>query len=168
MRGIRRHAWLWAALACWLAGGHASALGADGRGEAARPGQGNFDVPGPCRAGPGADASRLEMWSRVARRPPAGRTDPIRLPVYGWIRFFQRFISPVDGDSCTYYPSCSTYGLRAIERYGLLRGVSMAAERIMRDHHPDNPARYPLVEKGGRSYYWDPVVPRDGGGASGR
>ncbi len=104
----------------------------------------------------------------MARRPPAGETDPIRLPVYGWIRLFQRFISPVYGESCSYYPSCSTYGLRAIERYGLLLGVPMAAERIMRDHHPDNPARYPLCEKGGRSYYWDPVGPREGEGASGR
>lgn len=107
----------------------------------------------------------MEKWSRVARRPPAQGTDPIRFSAYGWIRIFQKFISPVDGASCSYYPSCSTYGLHAIEEYGLLLGAPMAAERIMRDHHPENPARYPLHEKGGELYYWDPVGSKDDGGS---
>jgi hypothetical protein len=94
-------------------------------------------------------------------------SDPIRLPAYGWIRIFQKYISPVDGESCTFHPSCSSYGLQAIQEHGLLVGLPMTAERVMRDHHPGDPTRYPLYEKGGRLYYWDPVKSKDGGEDSG-
>jgi putative membrane protein insertion efficiency factor len=89
--------------------------------------------------------------------------NPIRLPAYGWIRIFQKFISPVDGESCNFHPSCSNYGLQAIEEHGLLLGVPMTAERVIRDHHPKNPARYPLYEKRGEFYYWDPVKSKNKG-----
>jgi putative membrane protein insertion efficiency factor len=113
-----------------------------------------------------AETSALDKWSRVARRPPVKSTHPIRLPAYAWIRIFQRFISPVDGHSCSYYPSCSAYGLQTIDKHGLLIGIPMTAERMMRNHRPQNPARYPLYEQGGRFYYWDPVKSSDEGRAS--
>ncbi len=111
-------------------------------------------------AGPGRppeEEALFNKWCRVARRPPPNRTDPIRLPAYGWIGIFQRFLSPVDGASCSYHPTCSAYGMRAIEAHGLLLGVPMTAERVMRNHRPENRARYPLIEKGGDVYYSDPV-----------
>ncbi len=48
------------------------------------------------------------------------------------IRFYQRNISPMSGSKCKYYPTCSQYGLEAIEKYGALRGGLMAAWRILR------------------------------------
>ena len=33
---------------------------------------------------------------------------------------------------CPYYPSCSAYGLEAVERYGAFKGGMMAAWRICR------------------------------------
>jgi putative membrane protein insertion efficiency factor len=88
-------------------------------------------------------------------------TDPIRIPAYAAIRLFQRFVSPVDGPSCSYYPTCSAYALQAIEKHGLFLGIPMGAERIMRNHRPGDPARYPLHEHQGKYYYLDPVDAND-------
>ena len=46
--------------------------------------------------------------------------------VIAMIRFYQKYISPYKGTKCPYVPSCSQYGLEAIEKYGL------AAWRILR------------------------------------
>jgi hypothetical protein len=42
----------------------------------------------------------------------------------------------------------------------LLIGLPITAERVMRDHRPENTERYPLHEEGGEFYYWDPVKPK--------
>lgn len=54
-------------------------------------------------------------------------TRPLRLPV------------------CRFHPSCSTYALQAIERYGSLKGGWMALRRIGRCH-PFHPGGYDPVE----------------------
>lgn len=48
------------------------------------------------------------------------------------IRWYQRRVSGRLGITCRYSPSCSRYGLAAIERYGLLDGARLAADRIHR------------------------------------
>jgi uncharacterized protein len=48
------------------------------------------------------------------------------------IRVYQRLISPLLGDTCKYYPSCSQYAAQAIERFGILRGLVLAAWRLLR------------------------------------
>ena len=103
-------------------------------------------------------------WEKVPVRPLSvspGSSSASSLPAEWFIRFFQEYISPVDGASCTFCPSCSAYGLQAIRRNGLLLGIPMTAERIMRNHHPDNPERYPMSEKNGNLYYSDPVGAND-------
>ena len=157
----------WTAIVSLLAITYPLVLSANEEDRAERTRKGEFVVPDPSRANAGGGTSPLERWSRVARRPPVKTTHPIRLPAYAWIRIFQKFISPVDGSSCTYYPTCSAYGVHAIEKHGLFIGIPMTAERIMRDHRPDDPARYPLRERRGQFYYWDPVESNDDWWASG-
>jgi putative membrane protein insertion efficiency factor len=157
MRSKQRRAVIWVVLVGWLAGVNPSGLDATEQARAERSGRGEAVVTEPGSAKSRGEDARLEKWSRVARRPRKESTDPVRLSAYGWIRIFQRFISPVDGPSCSFHPNCSTYGIQAIEEHGLLLGLPMTAERVMRNHRPENPARYPLIEKGGDFYYWDPV-----------
>lgn len=47
------------------------------------------------------------------------------------ITFYQRFISPGFAPRCKYYPSCSSYALTAITRYGF-KGIAMTVWRVLR------------------------------------
>ena len=48
------------------------------------------------------------------------------------IRLYRRYISPVKVTKCPYFPSCSTYGLQAVEKYGAFRGGALALWRVIR------------------------------------
>ena len=48
------------------------------------------------------------------------------------IRLYQRFISPALPRRCKYHPSCSEYAVQSIRTYGVLRGLVLAAWRLLR------------------------------------
>ncbi len=49
------------------------------------------------------------------------------------IRVYQKLISPfIPANTCKYHPSCSEYAVLAIRKRGLLRGVPLAAWRLLR------------------------------------
>jgi putative membrane protein insertion efficiency factor len=48
------------------------------------------------------------------------------------IRAYQRVLSPMVGQRCRYYPSCSEYAAQAIGRFGILRGLVLAGWRLLR------------------------------------
>lgn len=48
------------------------------------------------------------------------------------IRVYQKYISPLKSTKCPYYPTCSNYGLQAIEKYGAFKGSLLALWRILR------------------------------------
>lgn len=54
------------------------------------------------------------------------------------IRAYQRWISPLLGSNCRFYPTCSQYAAEAIERYGVWKGTWLAVRRLLRCHrwHP--------------------------------
>ncbi len=68
-----------------------------------------------------------------------------RLPVLALIRLYQLTISKaLPTGTCRFYPTCSHYGYQAIAKYGLLKGGTMAALRILRCQ-PLHPGGYDPV-----------------------
>lgn len=47
---------------------------------------------------------------------------------------YRAAISPLYGDVCRYYPTCSGYALQAVQQHGALRGIWLASRRILRCH----------------------------------
>jgi uncharacterized protein len=75
------------------------------------------------------------------------------------IRFYQHYISPVIGDRCQMYPSCSSYAIQAFKKHGCLIGAVMTSDRLI---HEANETDYvPLIEKEGELGYYDPVSAND-------
>lgn len=75
-----------------------------------------------------------------------------RLAVIGAIRFYQRFISPAFPPVCRFTPTCSSYALTSVQRFGVLRGGWMAARRIGRCH-PFHPGGYDPVPEAPRHHH---------------
>ena len=48
------------------------------------------------------------------------------------LHLYRRVISPALPQRCRYYPSCSQYAAEAVREYGLIRGLVLAAWRVMR------------------------------------
>ncbi len=48
------------------------------------------------------------------------------------ILFYRKYLSPLKSTKCPYYPSCSQYGLEAVERFGFVRGGFLIIWRILR------------------------------------
>lgn len=48
------------------------------------------------------------------------------------IEKYQKYISPILGNNCKYYPSCSEYTKQAIKKYGSVKGTFYGIKRIVR------------------------------------
>lgn len=68
----------------------------------------------------------------------------IRTLVAGTIRLYQIALSPVLPRSCRFYPSCSQYARQAVLKHGVVRGMLLAAARLVRCN-PWNPGGVDLV-----------------------
>lgn len=65
----------------------------------------------------------------------------------GLIRLYQKFISPLTPPTCRFSPTCSHYGVEALEKHGFWKGTWLTIKRIGRCHP---------FHKGD---YFDPVPP---------
>lgn len=58
----------------------------------------------------------------------------MKYPIIWFLRAYRTLISPMYGQVCRYYPSCSAYALQAVTHHGALRGSWLAVRRIGRCH----------------------------------
>lgn len=50
------------------------------------------------------------------------------------IRGYQKWISPLFPPTCRFYPTCSSYFIQALEKYGAVKGTYLGIRRILRCH----------------------------------
>lgn len=50
------------------------------------------------------------------------------------IKIYQKIISPLKPPSCRFYPTCSQYGIEAIQRFGAIKGGWLTIKRILKCH----------------------------------
>jgi len=57
------------------------------------------------------------------------------------IKLYRKYISPLKGPSCIFYPTCSCYSLSAYKKYGTFKGTYLTVKRILKCH-PFHPGGY--------------------------
>lgn len=63
------------------------------------------------------------------------QNDEVRVtakPLVALIRFYQKLVSPSLGKNCRFTPTCSSYAMGVLSRFGVLRGTWMTVKRIGR------------------------------------
>jgi len=65
------------------------------------------------------------------------------------VKFYQYFISPLLGNNCRFYPSCSSYSLEALQRHGAIHGSYLTFKRLLKCHPFHQGGIDPVPEKFG-------------------
>ncbi len=124
-----------------------------------------------------AEAARADQWgpwttnndapvmlTRADREAPAKlreeKVPGIAATPFLWLlKIYQNFISPVKGDRCPLYPTCSQYSVEALQKHGPVIGIIMTADRLI--HESDEPAFVPYKKVGNRYRFIDPLENND-------
>lgn len=69
----------------------------------------------------------------------------------GAIRLYQATLSATDMHMCNFTPSCSRFAAASVERYGIVKGSFLAADRLERCHGMPSSAQH---------YAYDPTTER--------
>ena len=64
------------------------------------------------------------------------------------LRLYQLVLSPLLGPVCRFAPSCSSYAVTAVRRYGVLHGGWLTARRLLRCHPWNDGGWDPVPERG--------------------
>ena len=96
-------------------------------------------LPSPTFAGEATDLAFIRKINPITTPKPKAvvrfnpqETSELKLAATGLIRLYQKFISSQDGPACPFTPSCSRFGMACIQEYGVLRGVLLTADRLLR------------------------------------
>ena len=65
-------------------------------------------------------------------RALSGINDAAVWALVALIRLYKRFVSPLLGSPCRFYPSCSSYAVEALRTHGAVRGLALTAWRLLR------------------------------------
>lgn len=71
---------------------------------------------------------------RTAISARCEETSSIKLAFLGLLAAYQHVVSPVGSGRCAFSPSCSTFSTEALRERGVVVGIMMTADRLMRDH----------------------------------
>lgn len=58
----------------------------------------------------------------------------LRYPLIWLVRAWRAVVSPLYGDVCKFYPSCSAYAVEALQTHGAIRGTGLIIRRLARCH----------------------------------
>jgi len=105
------------------------------------------------------DAWPLEVWRECRPRKKAGPS-AASLPGRWLVQFYRAQIGPAIGSRCDLLPSCSEYFLQASRAHGLL-GVSIVADRFVREPSVVSARENPVPMPDGRIRYADPLSGHD-------
>lgn len=84
-------------------------------------------------AGDQDDPSTTTEDSLPEEADPANREgDPTSALMIGTIGFYKKVISPLLPPACRFVPTCSQYGVQAIEKFGPTKGCVLIAWRLLR------------------------------------
>ncbi|MDG1098891.1 MAG: membrane protein insertion efficiency factor YidD [Bacteroidia bacterium] len=58
----------------------------------------------------------------------------LKLLFIGIIKGYQYLLSPLFPSSCRFTPTCSQYGIEALKKHGLWKGLKLTLKRISKCH----------------------------------
>ena len=76
------------------------------------------------------------------------------------LSIYRDHISPVDGDRCPSYPSCSSYSAQAFRKHGFVMGWLMTVDRLIQEGR-EEAAVSPRILSDGKVKIYDPVENND-------
>ena len=56
----------------------------------------------------------------------------LAIPFILLIRIYRIFISPLLGSNCRHTPTCSEYGIIALKKHGVFKGIFLTTKRILK------------------------------------
>lgn len=77
---------------------------------------------------PGNTGTMMQMKNKSS----IARYNPVTLTLKGTMWFFQNVISPELSSPCPYEISCSNFAKQSIHEFGIIKGMAIAADRLMR------------------------------------
>lgn len=105
------------------------------------------------------DDSFKGPWEKNTKNSSSPTRDSSLNPLKYFVKFYRDYISPIDGDRCPMYPTCSQYSIECFEKHGLLIGWLMTCDRLF--HEADEMKQAPFILVHGSYRFYDPVEDND-------
>ncbi|MBI3501542.1 MAG: membrane protein insertion efficiency factor YidD [Bacteroidetes bacterium] len=78
------------------------------------------------------ESKRKVTFLLSRKKNPGIRYNPVSLAFGSLLFVYQKFLSPQISTNCPYNPSCSSFSKNALLRYGLIKGIALSSDRLMR------------------------------------